>query len=72
MADPTAGPELPPAIELYPIDLEVVMKLLPRAQIVVGDVPQLLPSLQRLEAAARSGSRFVEYRPGPAESDRAS
>jgi hypothetical protein len=56
------------SVRLLPIDLEVVLKLLPRAQIVVGDIPQILGSLQRLEAAARSKSTFVEESTGDAES----
>jgi hypothetical protein len=45
---------------LLAADLELVLKLLPRAQIVVGDIPQILGSLQRLEAAARTNHDFVE------------
>jgi hypothetical protein len=54
------GPDRPSPVRLLAADLELVLKLLPRAQIVVGDIPQILGSLQRLEAAARTKSDFVE------------
>lgn len=59
--------EAPPALVIQPRDLEVVLKLLPRAQIVVGDIPSIYPSLQRLELAARSGHSFLEVRPTTAD-----
>jgi hypothetical protein len=65
-----SGPEAPPALAILPRDLEVIMKLLPRAQIVVGDIPQIYASLQRLEAAARSGHVFLEAQAQEVESER--
>lgn len=52
-----------PILSLFPIDFEIVMKLLPRAQIVVGDIPNIYPTLQRLEQAARSGKAFRSEAP---------
>lgn len=43
---------------LFPVDFEVIMKLLPRAQITVGDIPNIYPSLGRIEQAARSREVF--------------
>lgn len=64
-----SGPELPPPAVLFPVDLELIVKLLPRAQIVVGDIPRLYPTLQRIERAAQSGHTFIEDRPGPADGE---
>lgn len=45
---------------LTPEDLSVLLRLVVRADLKVGDVPQVWPSIQRLEAAVKSG---VPYRP---------
>lgn len=52
-----------PTAYLLPADFEIIMKLLPRAQIVVGDVPQIYGTLQRIEAAFKTRSRFIQEVP---------
>lgn len=54
---------LPPPAKLFPADFEILMTLLPRAQITVGDVAKILGTLQRLEHAARTKAVFIEDRP---------
>lgn len=50
-----------PRPTLLASDLDLVLKLIPRAQIVVGDIPAIYPTLQRLEQAAKSGLTFVPF-----------
>lgn len=66
MSETSPAAEGPRAI-LLPQDLDIILKLLPRAQIVVGDIPRLYPTLQRIEAAVRTGKAFLEDRPPASE-----
>ena len=70
MADENSGPTAPPPGILFPQDFDILLKLLPRAQIVVGDVPQILGTLQRLEFAAKSRRLYREVQPDQAEPER--
>lgn len=68
MTSPANGAPQPlPPVVLFPQDFAVILNLLPRAQIVVGDVPKILGTLQRLEAAAKTGAAFIESRPSAPE-----
>jgi hypothetical protein len=46
-------------------DLSIFLKLLPRAQIVVGDIPQIEGALRRLVEAVATGKAFLEVVDGP-------
>jgi hypothetical protein len=48
-----------PLPRLFPQDFDILLKLVSRAQVAVGDVPAILPTLQRLEAAKKDGRQFV-------------
>jgi hypothetical protein len=44
---------------LTPNDLKVVLQLVARAAIPVGEVPAIWPTIQRLEAAAKTGLVYL-------------
>ena len=62
MSDPKTA-EAPPPAKLYPHDFDLIAKLLPRAQITVADVPNILGTLQRLQTALATKASFTEDRP---------
>lgn len=62
------GASAPPPAILFAADLALVLQLLPRAQIVVGDIPRIYGALQRLEAAVKTGNTFTEARQSKVES----
>ena len=57
---PTSSPVL-----LLPADLALIFRLLPRAQIQVGDMPHVYPLMARLEAAVQTGKVFHPVVDGP-------
>lgn len=61
MSDTNTAEALPPA-KLYPHDFDLIATLLPRAQITVADVPNILGTLQRLQAALATKTTFTEDR----------
>lgn len=64
------GASAPPPSVLFPSDLALFLKLLPRAQIVVGDIPHIYPAMTRLEKAVQTQAVFIEERPGGETSER--
>ncbi len=67
MARKNAGSaEAGPPVLIFPQDLQLLLKVLPRVQIVVGDIPQLVPMLQRIERAANTGKAYAPVEPKPA------